>query len=57
MIVATGEEGDQKIKNMYILILNGSTAYRIIYTAPESNYERFLPTVEQMIKSFQIDEK
>jgi hypothetical protein len=42
---------------MYILILNGSTAYRIIYTAPESNYERFLPTVEQMIKSFQIDEK
>lgn len=57
MIVATAKEGDQKIQNMYILILNGSTAYRIIYTAPENNYERFLPTVEQMIKSFQIDGK
>ena len=56
-IIVTAKNGNEKIKSMYLLTLRGSTAYRIIYTAPESNYERFLPTVKQMIKSLQIDEK
>ncbi|MBD2136737.1 serine/threonine protein kinase [Anabaena sp. FACHB-1237] len=55
MIIVTAKDGNEKIKNMYLLTLRGSTAYRITYTASEKDYDRFLPTVESMIKSLEIN--
>lgn len=56
IIVVTAKKDDgEKIKNMYLLTLRGTTAYRITYTTSEKDYERFLPTVEEMIKSLEIN--
>ncbi|MBD2691429.1 serine/threonine-protein kinase [Anabaena catenula] len=54
-IISTGKNGNDKIKNMYVMTLRGNTAYMITYSATIDDYDRFLPTAEKMIQSLEID--
>ena len=54
-IIATGRNGDEKIKNMYVMTLKENKAYVIIYSAEENEYDKFLNTVEMIIQSIEIE--
>jgi serine/threonine-protein kinase len=53
-IIATGKNGDNNIKNMYVMTLKENKAYVIIYSAKENDYDKFLKTVETIIQSIRI---
>ena len=48
------EENNLDLKNLQIWTLKGNKAYILTYTAREDNYNKFLPVVKKMIKSFEI---
>ena len=54
-VIYTVTDGDNNLKNWRIWTLNGDKAYVIIYTAAIDDYDKFVPTTEKMIQSFQID--
>ena len=55
-IIYTGkdEEKDLKLKNWQIWTLQSNKAYIITYTAQQEEYDKFIPAVEEIIKSFEI---
>lgn len=53
-LVFTGINGENSLRNLQVFTLKGDKAYVIIYTAEKDSYEKFLPTAETMIKSFEI---
>jgi serine/threonine-protein kinase len=53
-IIATGKNGDENIKNFYIMTLRGNQAYLITYSAAIADYDKFLPTAEKMIQSLEL---
>jgi serine/threonine-protein kinase len=54
-IIATGKNGDDTIKNMYVMTLKRNKAYVIIYSAKENDYDKFLKTAETIIQSIKIE--
>ncbi|PLZ93669.1 serine/threonine protein kinase, partial [Fischerella thermalis CCMEE 5194] len=54
-IIYTGKDEDTKLKNLQIWILRGDKAYIITYTAAIDDYDEFIKTVNEMIKSFEIN--
>jgi eukaryotic-like serine/threonine-protein kinase len=53
-LVFTGIVGENSLQNLQVFTLKGDKAYVIIYTAEKDSYEKFLPTAEKMMKSFEI---
>ncbi|MEL6927180.1 MAG: serine/threonine-protein kinase [Cyanobacteria bacterium J06600_6] len=51
-IVYRGEENGRSVQRMQVWSLNGNRAYVVTYTALPEDYDRYLPTVEKMIDSF-----
>ncbi|PLZ96846.1 serine/threonine protein kinase [Fischerella thermalis CCMEE 5268] len=54
-IIYTGKDEDTKLKNLQIWTLKGDKAYIITYTAAIDDYDEFIETVNEMIKSFEIN--
>jgi len=54
-IIVTAKNGQEKIKNMYVITLRGNQAYLITYTAPIDDYDKFLPTAKKMVDSLKIN--
>jgi serine/threonine-protein kinase len=54
-LVFTGKDGKSRIKNLQVFTLEDDKAYVITYTATIDNYDDFLQTAENMIKSFEIE--
>lgn len=54
-LIFTGKDGENSLKNLQVWTLKGEQAYVITYTATIDDYERFLPTAEKMIQSFEIN--
>ena len=52
-ITYRGEENGLTVQRMQVWSLNGNQAYVITYTALPEDYDRYLPTVEKMIESFE----
>lgn len=48
------EENNLDLKNLQIWTLKGNKAYILTYTAEEEDYDKFVPVVEKMIKTFEI---
>ncbi|MEO0840281.1 MAG: protein kinase [Cyanobacteria bacterium J06643_5] len=48
------EENNLDLKNLQIWTLQGNKAYILTYTAQKDNYDKFMPIVEKMIKTFEI---
>lgn len=48
------EENNLNLKNLQIWTLKGNKAYILTYTARENNYNKYIPIVEKMIKTFEI---
>ncbi len=53
-LVFTGKDGQNSLKNLQVFTLKADKAYVITYTAQINNYEDFIKTANNMIKSFQI---
>ncbi|MBD2607011.1 protein kinase [Scytonema hofmannii FACHB-248] len=53
-LIYTGQDGENKVKNMRLFTLRGDKAYIVTYTAAIDNYNDFIQTAETMIKSFEI---
>ncbi|WP_353932113.1 protein kinase [Okeanomitos corallinicola TIOX110] len=53
-IIATGKNGEEEIKNMYVMTLSDNMAYVITYSAAIDDYDQFLKTAETTIKSVAI---
>ncbi|VEP13589.1 TPR repeat-containing serine/threonine protein kinase [Hyella patelloides LEGE 07179] len=53
-IVYEGEEKGSVVKRMQIWTVHNSKAYTITYTAKPDSYETFLPTIKQMVASFDV---
>jgi hypothetical protein len=54
-IITTDNENEETIfETMRIFLLKGTRAYLVQFDAEKSNYDKFLPTVQTMIKSIQI---
>lgn len=49
------EQQDLNFKNLQIWTLKGNKAYILTYTAKEEDYDKFIPVVEKMIKTFEIE--
>ncbi|WP_347239071.1 hypothetical protein [Sphaerospermopsis sp. FACHB-1094] len=54
-LVFMGKSGNDNLKNMQVVILQGDQAYTITYTAKVNDYDEFVETAEKMIKSLEID--
>lgn len=56
-IIYTGknEENNLEFKNLQTWTLKGNKAYIITYTAEKDDYDKFMPIVEEMIKTFEIN--
>jgi eukaryotic-like serine/threonine-protein kinase len=54
-IFFTGKDGNNILKNLQVWTLKGDKAYVLIYTADKDDFDKFLPSVENMIKSFEIE--
>ncbi|MFN6502123.1 MAG: protein kinase domain-containing protein [Nostoc sp. DedQUE01] len=54
-LIFFGKDGKKSLKNLQIWTLKGNQAYVITYSAAIDDYERFLPTAEKMIESFEIN--
>lgn len=53
-IIYQGEENGNPVQRMQTWSVNGNRAYVITYTALPDSFNDYLPTVEEMIKSFEI---
>ncbi|WP_445632437.1 non-specific serine/threonine protein kinase [Nostoc sp. DSM 114161] len=53
-LIFMGKNGNKNLKNLQIWTLKGNQAYIITYSAALDDYDRFLPTAEKMIESFEI---
>ena len=49
------EEQNLNLKNLQIWTLKNNKAYIITYTAKQNDYDKFMPIVEKMIKTFAIE--
>jgi len=54
-LIFMGKDGNKNLKNLQIWTLKGNQAYIITYSAAIDDYDRFLPTAEKMIESFEIN--
>ncbi|MDZ8238931.1 MAG: protein kinase [Nostoc sp. ChiQUE01a] len=54
-LIFFGKDGKKSLKNLQIWTLKGNQAYVITYSAAIDDYDRFLPTAEKMIESFEIN--
>lgn len=55
-VVYTTKEGDRELKKLDVWTLKYDKAYLITYEAEASKYEKFLPVVEKMIKSLEVQD-
>ena len=53
--VFRGKTPETELQYMSVWAINGLTAYQVTYTALASQYERHLPKVKKMIRSFRIN--
>ncbi|MDF5728792.1 MAG: hypothetical protein PUP92_12390 [Rhizonema sp. PD38] len=53
-LVFTVKDRKNIFKNLQVFTLKKDKAFVIIYTAEKDSYNKFLPTVETMIKSLQV---
>ncbi|MBD2680591.1 MULTISPECIES: serine/threonine-protein kinase [Nostoc] len=53
-LIFIGKDGKKNLKNLQVWTLKGNQAYIITYSAAIDDYDRFLPTAEKMIESFEI---
>jgi hypothetical protein len=53
-VVYTNREGEEKHKTMQVLSIKEDKSYLLTYSAEASRYDRYLPTIQKMIDSFQI---
>lgn len=53
-VVYTIKEGDRELKKLQVWTLKHDRAYLIAYEAQAEKYDKFLPVVEQMIKSVEV---
>jgi serine/threonine-protein kinase len=55
-IIYTGKdrENNLDLKNLQIWTLKANKAYIITYSAEQEDYDKFIPTVEEIIKTFEI---
>lgn len=55
-IIYTGKdrENNLDLKNLQIWTLKANKAYIITYSAEQEDYDKFIPVVEEMIKTFEI---
>ncbi|MBW4678271.1 MAG: hypothetical protein KME52_31120 [Desmonostoc geniculatum HA4340-LM1] len=54
-LIFIGKDGNNSLKNLQVWTLKGNQAYVITYSAAVDDYDRFLPTAEKMIESFEIN--
>ncbi|MBD2520449.1 serine/threonine protein kinase [Nostoc sp. FACHB-973] len=54
-LIFIGKDGKKSLKNLQVWTLKGNQAYVITYSAAIDDYDRFLPTAEKMIESFEIN--
>jgi eukaryotic-like serine/threonine-protein kinase len=54
-VVYTIKEGDRELKKLQVWTLKHDRAYLIAYEAQAEKYDKFLPVVEQMIKSVEVE--
>ncbi|MDZ8183933.1 MAG: protein kinase [Nostoc sp. ChiSLP02] len=54
-LIFIGKNGQKSLKSLQILTLKGDRAYIITYSATIDDFDRFLPTAEKMIESFEIN--
>jgi serine/threonine-protein kinase len=52
-IIYQGEENGNPVQRMQTWSVNGDRAYVITYTAVPESYNRYLPTVEKIVESFE----
>jgi eukaryotic-like serine/threonine-protein kinase len=55
-VVYTTKEGDRELKKLDVWTLKHDKAYLITYEAEVGKYEQFLPVVEKMIKSLEVQD-
>lgn len=48
------KENNLDFKNLQIWTLQGNKAYILTYSAEQEDYDNFIPTVKEMIKTFEI---
>lgn len=53
-VVYTTSNGNNTLKNLKVFTLENNKAYVITYTAKLEDYDKFLPTAQAMINSFEI---
>lgn len=53
-LVYTGKGEVDEIKIMHIWVIKGNFAYQLTYSAVTTSFDRFLPKVEQMARSFKV---
>ncbi len=58
-IIYTGKDEEKKLnlKNLQIWTLKNNKAYIITYSAEQEDYDKYIATVEEMIKTFEISEQ
>ena len=56
-IIYTGkyQENNLNLKNLQIWTLKANKAYIITYSAEQEDYDKYIPVVEEMIKTFEIN--
>ncbi|RCJ19916.1 serine/threonine protein kinase [Nostoc sp. ATCC 43529] len=54
-LIFVGKDGNKNLKSLQIWTLKGNQAYVVTYLAAINDYDRFLPTAEKMIESFEIN--
>ena len=55
-VVYTTKEGDRELKKLEVWTLKHDRAYLIAYEAQAEKYDKFLPVVEKMIKSLEVQD-
>jgi eukaryotic-like serine/threonine-protein kinase len=55
-VVYTTKEGDRELKKLEVWTLKHDRAYLIAYEAQAGKYDEFLPVVEKMIKSLEVQD-
>jgi len=53
--VFLGKGPETELKFMIVWLISGLTAYQVTYTSLTSQYDRYLPKVKRMLRSFRID--
>ena len=55
-VVYTTKEGNEELKKLNVWTMKNDKAYLITYEAEAGKYEKFLPVVEKMIKSLEVQD-